>query len=76
MRSKKRLLAALVLVTSLLTSCAGVNSNPSACPQVRPYTKAFQNRLADELAALPEGSVLVIVVADYSQLRKEVLACR
>jgi hypothetical protein len=40
------------------------------------YSWAEQTRLADEVAALPEGAVIVGWLADYAVLRDQVRTCR
>ena len=61
----------------LLSGCAGVGSDtpPSACPPVVDYSRAEQARVADEVAALPEGAVIVGWLADYAVLREQARAC-
>ena len=70
--------AALAAATSFLTACARVGSEtpPSACPPVVDYSWAEQTRLADEVAALPEGAVIVGWLADYAVLRDQVQTCQ
>ncbi|SUZ33299.1 hypothetical protein ROE7235_03068 [Roseibaca ekhonensis] len=59
------------------TACAGANSDAptSACPPVVQYSRTEQASVADELAALPEGAVIVEWLADYSVLRDQARAC-
>ena len=61
-----------------LTACAGVGSDGrhSACPPVVEYSLAEQARVAEELATLPEGALIVTWLADYSVLRDQARACR
>ena len=68
---------ALVIVTILLTGCAkaGFESPPSACPPVVEYSRTEQAQVADEVAALPEGAVIVGWLADYAVLREQMRAC-
>ena len=40
------------------------------------YTRAEQARVADELAALPEGALIAEWLADYAVLRDQARACR
>ena len=63
--------AALVIAMLLLTACAGVGSDapPGACPPVVEYSRAEQARVAEEVAALPEGALIVEWLADYAVLR-------
>lgn len=69
--------SALVIGTLCLSGCAGVSSDvlPEVCPPVVEYSPAEQARVADEVAALPEGAVIVEWLADYAVLREQVRAC-
>ena len=60
-----------------LSACAGVGSDtPSkSCPPVVAYSRAEQARVAEEVAALPEGAVIVGWLADYAVLRGQARAC-
>ncbi len=70
--------AALAAATIFLTACAGVSfdASPSACPPVVAYSQAEQARLAEEVAALPEGALIVGWLADYAVLRDQARACQ
>ena len=74
--SKPRL-AALAIVTSLLSACATVSSEAvvGICPPMIEYSQAEQAQAADEVAALPKDSVLIGWLADYSLLREQVRVC-
>jgi len=74
----KRRLAVLVIGTSWLTGCAtaGFESAPTACPPVVEYGRTEQARVAEEVAALPEGAVIISWLADYAVLRDQARACR
>jgi len=48
----------------------------AACPPVVVYSRAEQARVAEEVAALPEGAVVVGWLADYALLRDQARACR
>lgn len=69
--------AALAVATIFLTGCAGVNSDtmPSACPPVVAYSPAEQARVAEEVAALPEGTLIPGWLADYAVLRDQARVC-
>ncbi|MCU9850544.1 hypothetical protein OEZ60_21430 [Defluviimonas sp. WL0024] len=54
---------------------AGSNGG-TPCPPVVDYTSAEQSRAADEVEALPEGTVIVRMLSDYAVLRDQVRACR
>lgn len=74
----RRPLAALVIATIWLSGCATVSSDggsSSACPPVVEYSREFRARAADEVALLPEGSMIAEMLADYSVLRAQVRGC-
>ena len=61
-----------------LTACARVGSeNPrSACPPVVEYSREEQARVANEVALLPEETLIVGWLADYAVLRNQARTCR
>lgn len=62
-----------VLALSLLTACAGVNSNPdTTCPPIKEYDRKFQNKLADEIEAAPANAAFPVAVQDYTLLRMQI----
>jgi len=70
--------AGLVIVTLLLSGCAGVGFDrvgQGACPPVVAYSPAEQARVADEVAALPGGSAVANMLADYAVMREQARAC-
>jgi hypothetical protein len=69
--------AALAAAMIFLTACAGAGSvaPPSACPPVVAYSQAAQMRVAEEVAALPEGALIAGWLADYAVLRDQARAC-
>ncbi|GGB63525.1 hypothetical protein GCM10011316_39240 [Roseibium aquae] len=73
-RCWRRRLAALAIATSLLSGCATVRSEEgwlAACPPFVEYDREFQARAAEELARLPEGSVIAEMLADYAVMREQ-----
>ena len=54
----------------------GFDGSYGACPPVVEYTRAEQLRMAEELAALPEGALISEWLADYAVLRDQARACR
>lgn len=69
MRGWKRFLPLI-----LLTSCAGAASDPIyifRCPDLVDYPPEVQAKAADEIEAMPEGSVLPGFIADYGLLRRQ-----
>lgn len=66
----------LALAASLLTACAGVNSNTaSVCPPIKEYSREFQRKLADEIEMAPENTAWPNIVYDYHTLRLFVKEC-
>ena len=61
----------------LLARLRGVGSDapPGACPPVVEYSQAEQARVAEEVAALPEGALILGWLADYAVLREQARAC-
>lgn len=47
----------------------------NACPYPIDYTQATMNKAADEVDALPPGSVLGTMMADYAQERARLREC-
>ncbi|NEX48150.1 hypothetical protein G3572_18235 [Rhodobacter sp. ETT8] len=70
--------AALAAATIFLTGCAtaGSDAPPGACPPVVAYSPAEQMRVAEEVAALPEGALIAGWLADYAVLRDQARACQ
>lgn len=70
--------AAAPLIAMLwLSACAtGDFDRPKqVCPPVGEYSTADQARAADEVAALPEGAVIVQMLSDYSVMRDQARIC-
>ena len=69
--------AALAAATIFLTACAtaGFDAPPGACPPVVEYSQAQQARVAEEVAVLPEGALILGWLADYAVLREQARAC-
>lgn len=66
----------LALAASLLTACAGANSNPiTACPPIKEYSREFQHKLADEIEAAPANAVFPVALQDYAMLRNQIRKC-
>ena len=76
-RCWRRPQTALGIATLFLTACEGVGSDtpPSACPLVVDYSRAEQARVADEVTALTEGTLITEWLADYAVLREQAWAC-
>lgn len=59
-----------VLAASLLTACAGANSNhATVCPPIKEYSREFQQKLADEIETAPKDVVWPLFIHDYGVLR-------
>ncbi len=67
----------LVIVMLFSSGCAGMgfDTPPGVCPPVVEYSRAEQAQMAEEVAALPEGAVIVEWLADYAVLREQALVC-
>ena len=73
-----RRLAVLVIAMSWLTGCATASFDRdglAACPPVVEYSKELQARAAEELAMLPDGSVVVEMMSDYAVMREQARVC-
>jgi len=68
-------LIALGTVTILLAGCARVASDHTACPPVVAYPAEFQRLVAAEVEALPPGSAIEGMLADYHVMRRQAVAC-
>ena len=68
--------AIIVALVALLTGCAtgGSDVRPAMCGWMVTYAPAMQARAAEELDALPVGSVLRVLVDDYGELRARIRA--
>ncbi|MDG3442457.1 hypothetical protein [Nitrospirillum amazonense] len=65
----------LVTIPLLLTAACGTAVSDS-CPALVQYDRPFMAAAADELAALPPGSKLKIMIQDYGTARAQIRACR
>ena len=70
--------AAAPLIAMLwLTACAtGGSDRNSPCPPVVEYSPDDQALAADEVEALPEWAMFVMMLSDYAVLRDQARACR
>ena len=78
-RCWRRRLAVLVVSTIWLSGCAtGVSDvgHIGQCPPVVEYSSELQERAAEELALLPEGSAIAEILSDYAVMREQALSCR
>ena len=65
------------IVLPLLSACATAGSEAPAvvCPPVVPYDQVTLDRAAADLDALPAGSPLITMMADYAVMRDQARAC-
>jgi len=63
----------LLLIVGLSLHACGRESS-SVMPTVKDYPRTVQAQAADELEALPEGSVLPVLIGDYAVLREQLRA--
>ena len=63
----------LLLIVGLLLHACGTETS-SVLPTVKDSPRAVQAKAADELEALPEGSVLPVLIGDYAVLREQLRA--
>ncbi len=69
--------AVLLIGTLWLNGCATAGSEAAiACPPVVTYSRADQTRAVDEIAALPDGAMILRMLSDYAVLRDQARACR
>lgn len=71
-------LAALAIATSLLSGCTTVRSEDgrlATCPPVVEYGREFHARAAEELALLPQGSAIAVMLSDYAVMREQARVC-
>ena len=67
-----------MIATIWLAACPAAGSDRPAvvvCPPLVPYDAAFLARAADEIEALPDGSALAEMIADYGVMREQARAC-
>lgn len=78
--SSKLPLIVLVIATSFVTGCKTAGSDSvvvaPACPPVVPYSREYLLRADAEVALLPNNSVLVEMLSDYSVMRDQARACK
>ena len=67
----------LAAAMTFLTGCAGVGSEvpQRTCPPIVNYSRSEQAQVAKELAALPEGALIVGWMTDYAVLRAQARSC-
>lgn len=65
----------LLLIAGLSLHACGTETS-SVLPTVKDYPRAVQKQAADELEALPKGSVLPVLIGDYAVLREQLRAGR
>jgi len=66
----------VAIALCLFIAACDQDPNSVACPYLRRYDRATQDRALAELRALPKGSAIRLMIGDYSNLREQVRACR
>jgi hypothetical protein len=77
-RCSKKLFGVLAIAMIFLTGCATGSSEwrgTGVCASVVEYSREEQRRVAEEVEALPEDSVIVGWLADYAVLRAQTRDC-
>ena len=64
----------LIGVAPFIAGCT--SSTVPSCPPIVEYSPQFEAATATELAALPPGSHVARMVADYARERAELRACQ
>jgi hypothetical protein len=67
----------LAIAAISLGACAtdGSERARTICPPAAPYPASVQARAADECEALPPGSAIEAMLADYSTMRAQAHVC-
>jgi hypothetical protein len=77
-RCSRRRRVALGLATIWLSGCATVGFDGGefgVCAHVAEYSRAYQARAAEEMAPLPERSVIAEILSDYDVMREQARSC-
>lgn len=69
-------LARFYLLPVLLAITACTSTPVAVCPAIVDYSPGIQAEAADEILALPPGSVLVQFMQDYASLRARLRECQ
>jgi hypothetical protein len=76
-RSRWRFYLLPLLLATLPLIAGGCQSVPVAqCPPLKEYTPEFNQRLGNEVDAMPADSATVEAIGDYIALRDSVRACK
>ena len=69
--------AALVIATIFLSGCERVGSEGAAptCPPLVEYSRAEQAQVANEVAELSEGAMIIDWLSDYAVMRGQARIC-
>ena len=73
----KKIISPLILLI-WLTGCASTVYRTNLevyCPPLDTYPEDLTGKLADEIEALKDSSVIPIFIADYSKLRNKIRTC-
>jgi hypothetical protein len=71
-----RALTKALYLLPLLFATACTHTPVAVCPAIVPYTAEQQTQAADELDALPAGSILPRFMTDYGVLRAKLRTCQ
>jgi hypothetical protein len=66
--------ALVVICLGFVTACS--HTPVAVCPSIVSYTQGEQTQAADELSALPAGSILPRFMTDYGVLRAKLRECQ
>ena len=77
MRCSKLRASGLLTTVLFLSACGAVSSDPpQPAPTLVQYEQTTLDRVADDLALLPEDSPLHAMMADYAMVRDQIRAMR
>ncbi|QLH37729.1 MAG: hypothetical protein HWD60_00185 [Defluviicoccus sp.] len=75
MTNSKLRAVVLAIAASSLAGCATERSDGAPCPPVVAYSREVLERAAGELDALPAGSAIEQMLADYQVMRDQARVC-
>lgn len=66
---------AVISFSALLAGCGTTVVTKTVCPPIATYSADFQDKLAQQIDALPGNSELAVAIVDYHQLRNVIRSC-
>lgn len=69
----KSQIIALFMTCGFISACTPTITN--VCPPIQVYSKEFNKELADEVEKLPDGSLIIRALIDYTNLRDQLRIC-